>query len=95
MQASKAVVVTFGATLQQILNIDEDAGTITTNLWFGSVATSSFCHQYVNYNKKASHHCQLGRGTSTTNLCFGSGHHIAQCGSCNGEWELVFKTILS
>ena len=23
------------------------------------------------------------------------GSLIAQCGSCNGEWELVFKTILS
>ena len=22
-------------------------------------------------------------------------HTIAQCGSCNGGWELVFKTILS
>ena len=36
MQASEAVEVTFGATLQQIVNFDEEAGTITTSMWFGS-----------------------------------------------------------
>ena len=46
MQASEAVVVTFGATLQQIQKFDEEAGTITTNVWL--VATSSLCmHQVV------------------------------------------------
>jgi len=33
INASEAVVVTFGATLQQIVNFDEEAGTITTNMW--------------------------------------------------------------
>jgi len=27
--------------------------------------------------------------------CFSIRWYNAQCGSCNGEWELVFKTILS
>ena len=36
MQASEAVVVTLGGTLQQIVNFDEEAGTITTSMWFGS-----------------------------------------------------------
>ena len=40
MQASEAVVVTFGATLQQIQKFDEEAGTITTNVWL--VAKSSY-----------------------------------------------------
>ena len=35
LQASEAVVVSFGGTLHQIVNFDEEAGTITTNIWFG------------------------------------------------------------
>ena len=46
LQASEAVVVSFGGTLQQILSFDEEAGTITTNIWF---AVPSFYHvsQYM------------------------------------------------
>jgi len=33
INASEAVVVSFGGTLQQILSFDEEAGTITTNIW--------------------------------------------------------------
>ena len=35
LQASETVVVSFGGTLQQIVRFDEEAATITTNIWFG------------------------------------------------------------
>ena len=35
LQASETVVVNFGGTLQQVVTFDEEAATITTNIWFG------------------------------------------------------------